>query len=521
MKRLSAAWVTFFRKLLKAGQGRPVALAVLFGLSLLNLYSEWPGGIARPQFFDRFDDFVPDPFNSARQLLFDHYQRRFPRVPASQPVLIVAIDDKTLAAVGQWPWPRNKLANLVDAIAAQKPLAIGLDIYMPEADQTSPDKVADNLPASAAELAAGLRALPSHETILADALRAAPSVLGAAAVDHAAFDTSTDLRSAPILVHGVDPINMVKRYNYVLASLPELQAAAHGQAMLNVALEQGTVRRIPLVLGLGEKLVPCMPIEMLRVVTQSAAVDVYADAAGMQSVGVADVQVPTQPDGDIWLHFASIRSTQHRYVSARDVLQGQVDPARFRNKLVLVGLTGTGLTDMRTTALGELVPGIEIQAQIIETIFEGRFLRRPVWLKWAESVFVLAFGLLIIWYIPHTDSRLAALVRAVPQATAMLGVVLNLLLLAACLLLFKFVGLLVDAASIFIILSAVTGCFFTTALLDTAQTLRDALRSRPTKRPAPEAPPPAQPVRQPEPPPAAIAKRQPTAPRDGADQLPR
>ncbi|BDC40198.1 CHASE2 domain-containing protein [Paraburkholderia terrae] len=480
MKRFrDYSWLVFFMKLMRAGQGRPVALAVLLGLSLLNLYSESPGVIPRPALFDKLDDMVPDTFGTARQLLFDHYQRRFPRIPASQPVTIVAIDDRTLAAVGQWPWPRNRLANLVDAIAAQKPLAIGLDIYMPEADQTSPDKVADNLPDSAAALAAGLRALPRHETTLANSLRAAPSVLGAAAVDHAAFDTSTDLRSAPILVHGVDPLNRVKRYTYVLASLPELQAAAHGQAMLNVALEQGTVRRIPLILGLGDKLVPCMPIEMLRVVTGSAAVDVYADTAGMQSVGVADVQVPTQPDGDIWLHFASIRSTQHRYVSARDVLQGQVDPERFHNKLVLVGLTGTGNTDMRTTALGELVPGIEIQAQIIETIFDGRFLRRPVWLKWAETIFVLAFGILIIWYLPHTDSRLAAFVRAVPKASAVLGLLLNLLLLASCLLLFKYSGLLVDAASIFIILSAVMGCFFSTALLDLGvQTRREAKRRR-------------------------------------------
>ncbi|MFP3638611.1 CHASE2 domain-containing protein [Paraburkholderia sp. SIMBA_054] len=480
MKRFrDYSWLIFFMKLMRAGQGRPVALAVLLGLSLLNLYSESPGVIPRPALFDKLDDMVPDTFGTARQLLFDHYQRRFPRIPASQPVTIVAIDDRTLAAVGQWPWPRNRLASLVDAIAAQKPLAIGLDIYMPEADQTSPDKVADNLPDSAAALAAGLRALPRHETTLANSLRAAPSVLGAAAVDHAAFDTSTDLRSAPILVHGVDPLNRVKRYTYVLASLPELQAAAHGQAMLNVALEQGTVRRIPLILGLGDKLVPCMPIEILRVVTGSAAVDVYADTAGMQSVGVADVQVPTQPDGDIWLHFASIRSMQHRYVSARDVLQGQVDPERFHNKLVLVGLTGTGNTDMRTTALGELVPGIEIQAQIIETIFDGRFLRRPVWLKWAETIFVLAFGILIIWYLPHTDSRLAAFVRAVPKASAVLGLLLNLLLLASCLLLFKYVGLLVDAASIFIILSAVMGCFFSTALLDLGvQTRREAKRRR-------------------------------------------
>jgi adenylate cyclase len=479
MKPFRHSWLTLFMKLLKAGQGRPVALAVLFGLTLANLYSEWPGNIPRPPLFDKVDQVLPDSFGTARQLLFDHYQRRFPRIPASQPVTIVAIDDKTLAAVGQWPWPRNRLANLVDAVAAYQPLAIGLDMYMPEADQTSPDKVAGNLPASAAALAAGLRELPSHEAILADALRAAPSVLGAAAVDHASLDTSTDLRSAPILVHGTDPLDRVKRYRYVLASLPELQAAAHGQAMLNVSLEQGTVRRIPLMLGVGDKLVPGMPIELLRVATASAAIDVYAKGSGMQSVGVADVQVPTQPDGDIWLHFASIRATQQRYVSAIDVLQGQVDPARFRNKLVLVGLTGTGSTDMRTTALGETVPGIEIQAQIIETIFEGRFLLRPVWLKWAETLFVLGFGMLIIWYLPHTDSKLAAFVKAVPNASAVLGVVLNLLLLASCLVLFKYVGLLVDAASIFIILSAVMGCFFTTALLDlSALGWRHATRGR-------------------------------------------
>ena len=465
MKRYCKRLLAFVKTLLRARRGRPVALVVLFSLSLLNLCSEWPSDIGRPAFVDAIDKVMPNSFETARRILFDHYQRRFPRIPTTQPVTIVKIDEKTLAAVGQWPWPRNRLAALIDAIAAQKPLAIGLDIYMPEPDQTSPDKVADNLPKEAAALAAGLRALPSHEAILAKSLRAAPTILGAAAFDHAAFTTSTDLRSAPILVHGADPLRSVQRFNYVLASLPELQAAAHGQAMLNVPLEQGVVRRIPLITGLGEKLVPSLPIEMLRVATGSPVVDVFADGSGVQAVGVADVQVPTQPDGDIWLHFASIQSTQSRYVSARDILQGKVDADRIRNKLVLVGLTGSGLTDMRTTPLGELVPGIEIQAQVIETIFEGSFLRRPIWLKWAESAFIMVLGLLMIWYVPRTDSRLTAFMRAVPKGSAILGILLNLLILSSGLLFFRYLGLLVDAASIFIILSAVMGCFFSTALL--------------------------------------------------------
>jgi adenylate cyclase len=479
MKLSRDSWIGILKKLPRAYKGRPMAFAVLFGLSVLNLCSEWPHGIPRPTLLDTYDNVLPDTFGRPRQLLFDHFQRWFPRVPASQPVTIVAIDDRTLAAVGQWPWPRNKLAALIDAIAAQKPLAIGLDIYMPEADQTSPDKVADNLPPSAASLITGLRALPSHEAVLARALRAAPSVLGAAASDHATADTSTDMRSAPILVHGGNALGSVQRFDYVLASLPELQAAAHGQAMLNVALEQGTVRRIPLIMGLGNKLVPGLPVEMLRVATRSPMVEVFDGTSGVQAVGVADVQVPTQPDGEIWLHFASIHSTQNRYVSARDVLQGKVDADRIRNKLVLVGLTGTGLPDVRATPLGEQVPGIEIQAQIIETIFDGRFLQRPAWIKWGESAFIMAFGLLVIWYLPRTDSRFAAFIRRVPKASAFLGITLNLLSLLICVLLFRYFGLLVDAASIFIIGSAVMGSFFSTAILDDdAKSKRDMARTQ-------------------------------------------
>jgi CHASE2 domain-containing sensor protein len=472
MKRVYDPWVARIRNLLRRAQGRPIAMVVLLGLSLINLSSEWPSDVRRPAFVGDLDDALPDSFKTARQLLFDQYQRRFPRIPTAQPVTIVEIDEETLATVGQWPWPRNRLANLIDVIAALKPLAIGLDIYMPEPDQTSPDKVAANLPKSAAGLAAGLRALPSHEAVLARSLRAAPTILGAAALDHDIFAASTDLRSAPILVHGSDPLDHVQRFDFVLASLPELQAAAHGQAMLSVSVEQGVVRHIPLILGLRDKLVPGLPMEMLRLATDSAGIDVYADTSGVQAVGVADVQVPTQPAGDIWLHFASIRSTLSRYVSARDVLQGTVDPERIRGKLVLVGLTGSGVTDMRTTALGELVPGIEIQAQVIETIVEGRFLRRPTWLKWAETAFILTFGLLIIWYVPRPRSRFALFLRAVPKASTVLGVCLHLLNVLCCFYIFVRLGLLVDAASIFIILSAVMGCFLSPTLINAVEASR-------------------------------------------------
>jgi adenylate cyclase len=120
---------------------------------------------------------------------------------------------------------------------------------------------------------------------------------------------------------------------------------------------------------------------------------------------------------------------------------------------------------MRTTPLGELVPGIEIQAQVIETIVDGRFLLRPTWLKWTESAFIMGIGLLIIWYVPRPRSRLAVLISTVPKAVTVLGLCLHLLNLLCCFYIFVRFGLLVDAAAIFIILSAVMGCFLSPALL--------------------------------------------------------
>jgi adenylate cyclase len=449
---------------ISAGNGRPLAIAILLFLCLNSLLSEWPMH-DKPAIVSSLEKWTTDTFQSGQRQLFDEYQRKLPRTPLSQPVTIVAIDEQSLAEVGQWPWPRNRLATLLDKINAMKPLAIGLDLYMPEPDQTSPDKVADNLPPSALALSQALKAYPSHETLLAKSLAAAPAILGAAGFDHQALTTDTQLLTVPIQAHGTDPRPFVKHFDHVLASLPQLQQAARGQALLSVELEEGVVRKIPLVMGLGDSLVPGLAMEMLRVATQSAAVQVRADSSGVQSVGLEELMVPTQRGGDVWLHFAKASSTADRYVSALDILQGKADPERFEGKLILLGLTGSGLHDMRTTSLGELVPGIEIQAQVIETIFDGRFLHRPFWLKWAETAFLLIFGLLMVWYVPRAESRLASFLRTVPEAAALIGLSLNLAIILSGFLFFHYYGLLLDAASVFIVSSVTMGSLLGSAHL--------------------------------------------------------
>jgi adenylate cyclase len=461
--------IDFLKRLFAASRGRPMALGILLVLGTLNLLSNQIAP-EKPTWVDSLQGIATGPYKTARRLLFDQYQVIFPRVPLSQPVTIVAIDEPSLATVGQWPWPRNKLASLIDAINVQKPLAIGLDIYMPELDQTSPDQVAKNLPASAVALVSGLKNLPTHESILADALKRSPSILGVAAFDHAAQTTTDKIITKPIVTkqmgeQGSDEgLRHTKQFERVLASLPELQQATHGQALLSVPLDNGVVRRIPLVMRVGETPVPGLALEMLRVATDSPAIEVSTDKRGVQGVQVADLRMNTQEDAEIWLHAAPIQSTITRYVSALSVMQGKANPEQFENKLVLLGLTGAGLNDMRTTPLGELVPGIEIQAQVIESILDQRLLRRPHWLVWSEALVIALFGALLIWYIPRPESGVMRLLRRYPKAAGAIGIGLNLLLVALGFGLFHFYGLLADTASSFIVLSAVMGSLLATAL---------------------------------------------------------
>lgn len=454
----------WIQHLFLAHRGRPAALAILCSLAAANWLSELPLPPA-----GAWQSTLVAPFVTSRQLFFDSYQRFAPRVRASQPVTIVEIDEQSLKEIGQWPWPRNRLAALVDAIAAHQPAAIGLDMYMPEIDQTSPGKVAANLPAGQAALAQALAALPSHEAALAAALRNAPTVLGAAGFDFPTFTTSAGLRTAPIAVAGGEALPHLRRFPHVLASLPELQAAAHGQALLSVTSEDAVVRRIPLAMAVGDQIVPSMPMEMLRIASGADTIRLTVARHGVASVGVAELEVPTQANGEIWLHFARRDTAMPREISAADVLAGKVPDGMLAGKLVLVGLTGSGLADMRATPLRELVPGIEIQAQAIESLLEGDVLLRPAWLKPLEIALLLGLGLLMVWLIPQRTGRIAQALTSSPKVSSWVVMGLNGAFLAAGYVLFRSTGLIFDAASLLIGFSAVLGSLVSSALIEIEQ----------------------------------------------------
>jgi serine phosphatase RsbU (regulator of sigma subunit)/CHASE2 domain-containing sensor protein len=362
----------------------------------------------------------------------DGYQELSPRERRSAPAVVVAIDEASLDRFGQWPWPRALIARLIDRIRAARPAAIGVDILFAEPDRLSPEWLALSVAATDPQLAERLGRLPRHDAVLAASIKAAPVALGVAGLETGAVSAAAPW--TPSLQKGTDARGSLRHYASTLRSLPEIDTAARGHGLISADTEGGVVRRVPMVARVGANPVLPLSLETLRVASGEPLFVVHGGAAGVEAVGIGDLNVRTQPDGRLWVHY-----TPHdagRFISAADVLSGEADNAQIERKLVLVGVTGIGLVDYQTTPLGERMPGIEIHAQVLENVFDGALLMRPRWALWVEGLALLVAGLTVIYIVP----------RLPPRHSALLLVLLLTALGAAGFAAYRGVGLLLDAS---------------------------------------------------------------------------
>ncbi|HUM16285.1 MAG TPA: CHASE2 domain-containing protein [Candidatus Nitrosotalea sp.] len=334
---------------------------------------------------------------------FDTYQSLLPRTPRSEPVVIVAIDEDSLRVHGQWPWPRSWLARLVGRIAEARPAAIGLDILMAEPDRLSPGRLPELVEGLDPGLAQRLAGMPGNDTMLAQALRDRRVVLGLIGLEQADATVSAGVGPAPVRAFGGDPAPFVRRFAGALRSMDEIDAAAAGRGLISVDPEGGVVRRMPLLATIGTTLAPSLVVEMLRVASGAPALAVRVGPSGIEAVGVGDLVVPTERDGQVWVHFS--RHQPRRFVSAADVLAGRADPARFEGRLVLVGVTALGLSDYQATPVADRMTGVEIHAQLLEGIFDRALLSRPIFARGLELGATAAAGLLLVFAVPQLRPR--------------------------------------------------------------------------------------------------------------------
>lgn len=402
----------------------------------------------------------PRAFEDLRNLIFDSYQRFDP--PAydpDAPVRVVAIDEASLASIGQWPWPRTRLVELTQKLKAAHAAAIAYDVIFAEPDSLDPQTVLQRLAPDAdrAALARLFDGSASNDQQFATALRQSPSIIGLNFLSHSG-GTIPGTPKAGIAIAGDEPSRFLPSYAGVAAPIPPLAAAAAGLGATNWLPDRDQiVRRVPLLLRQGSDIRPSLALESLRIAQGASSFLIRSSNAGgetgfgkntgINAVRVGDLVIPTDAHGDVRPRFT--RSEPRRFISAEAVLKGTVPVDEIEGRIIFIGPTAVGLGDIRATPLEPAVPGVEVHAQIVEQVFANHLLTRPDWSSGAELIAALgliggvAFALPLL--PPLGFFSLCGLI-----VTALVG---------GSFALFKYEGLLIDPvlAGLSVIASALVG----------------------------------------------------------------
>jgi len=340
----------------------------------------------------------PPPVATLRERTFDAYQALKPREITPQPVAIVDLDEESLAEIGQWPWPRTTIAQLLDRLKAYGAVAVAFDVVFAEPDRTSPERIAERLEDVDAEIRAALQALPGNDEVLAEAIRANRVVLGQGGLPRARAEQPPP-KAASVVRIGADPMPFLVEFPGMTRNLPILEdsAAGHGVFSLNPESD-GIVRRVLALMRVGDAVMPTLSLELLRVATGQTSYAVKTNEAGISSVVIAGVELPTDEQGRLWIYFS--RHDPAKYVSARDVLAGRAPRESLEGKLVFVGTSATGLLDIKATPVERTLPGVEVHAQLLETILSKSYLVRPNYARGAELMMTFGVGLAMVLLVP-------------------------------------------------------------------------------------------------------------------------
>ena len=339
-------------------------------------------------------------FSTLQNYSFDTFQRILPReVYPGDPVVIIDIDDRSLAEIGQWPWSRNQLANLTNQAYAAA--ALGFDVVFAEPDRTNPENLIASYPLSEV-LIKELGALPSNDGLFSQAIENHGTVVLGQALNNNKNNKPYKAKFG-LVTQGDDPKQFVADYLGTQNNIKLLDEAANGIGSMSIGNNDAIVRQLPTFERIGDQLVPSLALEMTRVAlgastyqiksSNASSEEAFGAHTGINNIKIGPLTIPTTADGNAWIYFTPTRNILT--VSAADVLSGAVLPEFFEGKIALVGTSAAGLLDLRSTPTEKNIPGVTIIAQFIQQIFANEFLQRPDWLFGAEFLTGLILAVLI------------------------------------------------------------------------------------------------------------------------------
>ncbi|MBP1626474.1 MAG: hypothetical protein H6Q00_949 [Holophagaceae bacterium] len=361
---------------------------------------------------------IRPPFlRNQENLVYDLMLRVSHRRPEPGGPIIVDLDEASLRDFGQWPWPRYRVAELLERITSAGPRVVGLDMVFAEPDSGSLVQWKGGLER---ELGVSLQVkglppnLADFDAVLARAMAKGPFILG-----HK-FHTGQEDSGRDCLLH---PMAMVLRRTPgatagaeglfqargTACNLPALSRAAGASGFFNIVPDpDGVLRRMPMLMRFGDGFYPCLALAMLAKAEGNPQAVLNLDAAGPVGLSLGGRDIPLDPRGNLLIHFLG-RGGAFEYLSAGALLRGEIAPEKLRGRFVLVGTSAAGLRELRATPFDGAFNGVEVHATVLDNLLRSDFIARPSG-AWAwEAMVLLGVGLVASLLLSHFGARLSGL----------------------------------------------------------------------------------------------------------------
>lgn len=341
--------------------------------------------------------------------------------PTSGEIVIVDIDNASLARVGQWPWPRTIVAELTDRLREAGARVVGFDILFAEADRTSPKnhlrRLIELLNADVApDRQAALLADPllDHDLQLAESLARLPSVLGYVMETTADGGADPNQRPFPSCTIRLDPpatpLTAIDFFQArtAIVNIPAV-ASSESEGFFNVFPDpSGTVRAVPLLIALDAIPYPSLALEVFRIGRGIEEITVHLarhdrGKKGIVGITVGTTFIPTDEQGQMTVNY---RGPVHTFpsVPAADILEGR-QLADLRDKYILIGSSAGGLLDLRATPFSNIIAGVEIQASVIDNLLAADPLRYDRYTEIGlTGAVIVVTGLLLSAILTHASA---------------------------------------------------------------------------------------------------------------------
>ncbi len=346
---------------------------IIAGLFSLLLY-------LNPTSLTRFNNNFIDSFFSFRG-----------EVKASRDIAIIDIDEKSLKALGQWPWSRDKVAKIVKNLTDAKMGILGFDMVFAEKDRTSIKS--------------------DHDKILADTLKTSPAILGFVFnLENNSTNNLPPLQNAIFSQVGLNEFNnyMIKAKGYT-TNIPLLQQSAYSSGSFNMIPDSdGVVRYVPLVFSYEGGIYPSLTLEMFRAMLGVQIVNINYDENGIESIKVADITIPTDRYGRVFVNYTGSKK-HYTYISALDIYNNTFKKSSVEGKILLLGTSASGLLDLRSTPFSSTFPGVEIHANVLDNIINQNFISTPSFTLGQNIVLIFAITLFLVFILDLLSATLATI----------------------------------------------------------------------------------------------------------------